>query len=166
MANETLDVDFIEVIDAILGKLRDDLGLNDRSCFLMLDHHTPPPPVPVDLFLTISPDGGQFDAAMLIGGDDQQATIDTGVIVSIHSNVRLDPGGRDQEVLMNADRGLLIMLTRVLKALTGFNPVVRDKYCLREYMPPRGFSQPQRLDGEKRSRLDIHFGVSFDWNLA
>ena len=163
---DRVDVTLEDVLDAFLARLRSELGLNDRTCFLWLQRSGPPPPVPDDVFITVEPDGGTFDAAMITGGGANQVTVETTIGITIHSLVRLDPGGRDAYVLQDSTRGIMPMLTSVLRALVSHDLLVGGNQCLRELLMPTGFERPQRLEGEKRATITVVFNISFDWDMT
>ena len=178
MTTNRIDATPDQLLDAILVRLRTSLGLNERTCFIMLDRgNIAPPPAPDEWFLTVRFDGGNFDTTLLRGGGEHQITVETGVIITIHSTKRLDSGGHDDQILMHRkldgggglveeqSRGLLVLATRVIRALIDFDPTAGtpDTFAVRELMAPRGFSAPRRLDGETRAAMDVIFDLSFDW---
>lgn len=165
---DPVDAKLADVLDAVVLRLRTILVLNERTCFLYLRRAgMPPPAAPDDIFLTVEPDGGQFDEGMLIGGDRAQATVKTGVAITIHSNVMLDAAMHDARVLSHASRGMLIFLDKILDALTGHELLLASgEPCLRELMAPQGWNKPDRPDPtDKRAELTVVFGLEFDWKL-
>jgi hypothetical protein len=165
---DPVDAKLADVLDAVVLRLRTAVVLNERTCFLYIRRPgMPPPAAPDDIFLTVEPDGGQFDAGLLVGGDREQATVKTGVAITIHSNVMLDAAMHDARVLSDSARGMLIFLDRILDALVGHNLLLASgNPCLRELMVPQGWNKPDRPDPtDKRAELTVVFALEFDWNL-
>jgi hypothetical protein len=164
--NTTIDV----VLEAIAARLRSELALSEATCYwLIVDRDEQlPPPTSGATFITISPDGAEFDASLIDGGGVEQVTTTTGVSVAIHSTLQLDRGGRDKEALLNASKGILPIVLKVLKALTDHDLEVNEDgdTCLREPLRPTGYSAPQRMLDDKWTRISVYFAVSFDWDLA
>lgn len=160
-----IDSSYAAVLDAVVKRLRDQLSLNESTCFLSL---TPDVPVKTasDVYLTVSPDGGEFDQAAFDGGGDQQLTAETGVRVTVVSTLKLDRTGHDSELVSNASRGVLAVMHDVLRALTGHDLLidVDGNQALRRLIAPRGFDRPER-DSERLGSISLYFGLSFDLEL-
>lgn len=160
-----IDSNLTAVLDAVIKRLREQLSLSDSTCFLCLSDDVTPKTTS-DVFLTVSPDGGEFDQGHFDGGGDEQLTVEGGVRVTIHSTLKLDRTGHDSELLSNASRGVLSVMHEVLRALTGHDLVIDTdgNTTLRRLIAPRGFERPER-SGERLGRISLYFGLSFDWEL-
>lgn len=159
-----VDVELSDVLDSVADRLRQQLGLSESTCFFSLNPDSPPP-VPTDVYLVISPDGGQFDPSMFEGGGEQQLTVETGALVTIHSTTRLDAGGKDKERLTNTSKGILQMMTKVLRALSGYDLTIDGDTFARTLPSPQGFSKPTK-NKETLGSIGLAFNLSFDWDVS
>jgi hypothetical protein len=155
------------VLAAVAARLRSQLSLTEATCYWMLDREEPTP-TSKNFFVTIHPDGGNFDEALFDGGGENQLTDSTGIVVTIHTHTQLDRGGRDKEALFQPNKGLLPYMKPVLKALAGHDLVINDNgdTCLRELIRPVGYKTPLRSHAERWSRIEIYFALSFDWDMS
>ncbi len=158
------------VLEAVAARLRTELDLNESTCYWMLDREDEdrPPPTGSNFYLTVKPDGGEFDRGLFEGGGPDQLTDSTGVVVTIHTHTQLDRGGRDKQVLLSASAGLLPYLKPVLRALSGHDLILSGSgnTCLRELIRPVGYSAPVRGNKDRWSRMDVYFALSFDWDMS
>lgn len=167
---ERVDTDLISVIEAVVAELRTALGLTARTCFLWIERSDDQfPPIPGSFGVTVSPDSGAFDQELIRGGGEHQFTVETNLLVTVHSSVMLDSGGRDELAIKTADRGVLDAISKIIVALADFDPEVGSPPapCLRELMAPQGFSAPRRGQGEdgRWTQMSVVFPISFDWNI-
>ncbi len=158
------------VLQAVVARLRDQLSLSESTCYWMLDREDEdrPPPTGKNFYLTVRPDGGEFDRGLFEGGGPDQLTDTTGIVVTIHTHTQLDRGGRDKQVLFHATAGLLPYLKPVMKALAGHDLVINGNgdVCLRELIRPVGYSTPTRKQKERWSHTDVYFALTFDWDMS
>lgn len=169
--SERVDTDLISVMEAVAVKLRTAMGLNARTCFVWIERSDGEfPPIPGNFAVTVSPDSGSFDPGLIRGGGEHQFTVETNLLVTVHSSIMLDSGGRDELAIKTADRGVLDAISKIIVALADFDPEVGvpPAPCLRELMAPQGFSAPQRGRGDdgKWTLMSVVFPISFDWKIT
>lgn len=160
-----VDVDLNEVLLSVVTRLKDKLSLNDSTCFYSI---TPDvvPPVPADLFLVITPDGGTFDDGGFEGGGEKQLTCNTGFMVTIKTSMRLDAGSKDKERLTHTSRGMVQMIGRILDAMAGFDLLnAASNTFLRGTLKPQGFGRPEKA-GDTLGSIPLTFDISFDWDVT
>lgn len=160
---------FADMWSAIMNRLQDITGLSADNCFWYLPAargQRAQPPAPSDLFVTVAPDGGNFDASAYHGGGDNQLTVETGFTVSVHRTWHLDAGNVDTHFLMN-DEGIAELLMQIIVGMTGFDPLTGDgHYHVRELIRPTGFTQPWRSDDEHVGGFDVQFELTFDIDMS
>lgn len=168
---ERIETTLVDVLEAVIEKLRYDLALNERTCFLWIDRGDGTlPPIPHNLAVTVEPDAASFPADMWRGGGEHQATVETNVVITVHSLVQLDSGNRDELALLKANRGALDLLGQIVVSLADHDLLVGagNDTCLRELMAPQGFSAPSRTNAEgheRRVQMSIVWPISFDWKI-
>ena len=100
------------VIDAIFLATVDNTYISDNPDSF--------PPSPSDIVYVVSPSPtGTFDAASFAGGGLAHATINTIVLVTIHSIADHDEAGRAQQIFSHPDRGLFNLARPVWWVLSG-----------------------------------------------
>lgn len=158
-----------DVLEAVAARLRARLSLTEATCYWLTDHEDEdrPPPTSKNFYITIKPDGGEFDRGLFEGGGENQLTDSTGIVVTIHTHTQLDRGGRDKQALFHSTSGLLPYVKPVLKALAGHDLVLpTGNRCLRELLRPVGYSTSKRRAKEHWASVDLYFALMFDWDLS
>lgn len=155
------------ILAAIVARLIDEIPdlCNPATCFESLDPWGLPAPNPGNMVFVVAPMSGEFDAAYLEGGGQEQATANTGVTVAIHSPVVLDEPRRDTHFLRNSTHGVLQVARRVLAALTDWTPKSPGGLdeLTRDPLMPAGYVF-QRND-RAMGAMGVQFALSFDWDL-
>lgn len=169
---DVANCDLISVLNAVVARLQSQVTLPDNATFLNNDTcfiwlvDGDPPPAASNVFVTVEPDGASYDESLFIGGGENQVMEETGIAVTIHSSVRLDPGNRDKEFVRHAQYGVLATYKKVLKALSGHNLLVGGAPVLREYLRPQGRGRVTRRGNDRFGEMTAVFSISFDWDLA
>lgn len=156
------------VLEQIVAHLREELKLNDRTCYETLDPLSPRIPKGGEYFVTVSPDDGVFVEGEQVAPN---VTEEWGVIVTAYSRIRLDSTDHDERLLYNARRGLFELKRKILKALVGQDLTYQGKEFLRNLFYAKHSSRPQAVEiaGTKGSGLaliSVVFGVDWDWDLT
>jgi hypothetical protein len=156
-----------DILDAIVRRLIDQIDpLTEKTCFIgILPDGAPYRPAD-NLFVVVSPTGGQFPAEFVDGGGSQQLTENSGVLVTIFSRLMSQRQERDREGLASETRGLLTLKRQILRALTAHDLEWGGQKILRSLLVPSESSpaDPAR-EVDNLVQLSIRFEVSFDWDL-
>ncbi len=151
-----------DVLTVIVAKLRSDLTLNERNCFVTLDAMRPPKiPIGGDFVVTVSPGEGVFEEGEQY---EDNVTEEWTVIVAAHSRVQLDSANHDQKVLQDATRGLLLLKGKVLASLVGADPAIGGDEFARDLIFAQRAERPAVDDNGMQAYISINFGVHFDWS--
>jgi len=166
-----VDVEQVDVFEALVLYLRRALGLNDRQCYETLDPYSPTIPKGGDYWVTVAPGEGQYDVEHQIGGGEDQLTEESVVTVTAYTRIKLDSTDHDENLLRDARRGVFVLKHKILKALVGADIPKGSDTFLRQLLYARHAHAPQILEGSKDNRLrlaciSIDFGVDFDWDLT
>ena len=136
----------------------------DGACFIALDPEKNPGATAGDYFAIVSPEAGNFAAGNLDGGGQFVCTVESGFSVRIYSTAQIDPAKRDALFLTDESRGIFLLATQVLKALTCFDPEINGQFVVRDQILPKSFDvgRPDRGLGW----LELRFQLNFDWDLS
>lgn len=153
------------ILQWVRERLKTALQLSDSQCFFTADSLNPPVAPPADVFLTVSPGGGQFHLPEAAAGNLMERWT---FCVRIFCRVLLDRADHDEKRLFDATRGLLAWKQKVLAALTGLD---NPDWNLRGWIAPAAATAPQWLQGGRNAELNylslaIDFQADFDWNLT
>lgn len=154
------------ILSAIVARLIAQVsGCNAATCYLCLNPDAVPSPNPGDFVYVVAPTGGEFDDALFDGGGQNQATVNAGVIVKIHSPVQLDEARHDAQFLTHSTLGVLEKSRLVMKALAdwspadgGANEITRNPLIPANY----GITHSQRQLGA----VELTFHLTYDWDLS
>lgn len=140
---------------------------NAASCFISIDAD-PDMSADMNLWATVTLMDGNFGDGEFVGGAENTLFEFTGFSVNIFSRVMLDETNRAAEILTNSTLGLLDMKKQVLKALTGYDPIIdtNDNVNLANRVQPLNSPRPEYDKKKKRGVLTIHFGTDIDWDLT
>lgn len=153
------------VLQAIVDRLREQLDLNPSTCFLSIDPE-PCANISHNLFLTVSPDGGQFREGEFAGAGENLVIENTHAVITIFSQIRLDRVEHATSFLTDNARGVLTMKRKVLKALAGHILVDTDGNALLvDYLEPVSAPRPQS-DRAKIGDVQLWFSTNFHWDLS
>lgn len=159
------DTTAADILAWVVDRLQANLSLSGSQCFLTADSMQPPQIPPTDVFLTVSPGGGQFAIDESAAGHlIERWTFRVRVFV----RVAVDRADRDGARLLDAQRGLLTWKQRILRELAGAdNPA----WNLRGWIAPVTASEAQWLRAAKGGEIDfltlaIDFQADFDWDIA
>lgn len=166
---DRFDVEEVAVLQSILARLQMSLGLNDRQCYLVArPQDVPSLPIGGDYFATVATGDGTFPDGEQCPPNCME---ETEVTVSIYTRIKTDSTGHDGYLLIDDARGLISIKKKVLKALVGQDLADADgAKFLRQFMHARRATAPELVAVGKSDipcgRLQITFGVSFDWDLT
>lgn len=139
----------VEAYEAVIELLKGEFALDDSTCMPTATPDPPmvPPSVPkCGFFLTVAPGPMLWDeTGLIVGGGDQQCTIEMGVYVTACTKVWLDRENDDSAMLLDGGRGQLTAISRITKAMvSNADLTLADgETFLREYIKPRGAARPQ-----------------------
>lgn len=161
-----VDTEQADVLDAICAQLITSIpALSTKNTFISI--LPVPPQLPADnLFLTVSPTGGNFPEEFTAGGGQWQCTEDAGVIVAIFSRYQADRPGHERDLLSEFTRGILRMKKLVLKALVGQDPTWNTNFILRNLLAPQTAGAPDYVGDEQLVQVPLKFQTIYDWNLT
>lgn len=159
--------DFTDILEAVKTRLIAEVeGFTESNC-IVSDEDQPAQPLSGNVMSFVSPMGGDFDAEWLAGGAENQCKENTGVLVSVWTQMKLDPKQRIEQVLTNRTRGLILFKKRILKALTGHRLLNSDgNELLTELMAPRNSVHMRRSDDGKSAGFSLSFSTDFLWDLT
>ncbi len=170
-----------DLLKAIEDRLRSNLEyLNAGNCFIT-DEPIPPKSyfTTGKLACTICLLDGTFDGRLWVGGGPAQITEHSDLVVTLLTRSKIDQPPRAEAALLNADFGILTKhKPKLLQALlvddptatpiqpwipvdSAGNQILNDAALL-----PRKSRGPTQLTGGDWLGLELHFGVSIDWNLS
>lgn len=162
-----IDIDQCTVLKTVTDHLRNELRLNERTCFeSLINPRNASPPAGGSIFVTVSPGPGDFPPGEQAPGN---ITEEWSVIVTIWSRIDLDSTGHDEALLRDSVRGLYSLKLQVLKALVGEDLETEDgDTFLRQLLHVTGCSAPAsgNYGGTNMAYLQLQFGISFDWDLT
>lgn len=163
-----IDTNHSLVVERIVERLRDELGLDERRCFETLEPRSPiSVPPGGGYFVTVALGDGRFDEPMQIGGAQHVCYERTSITVTIYARVRLDSGHHAAAQLRDATRGLLTQKHAVLQALVGLDlqdlagdSILGQWIAAIQAWPPR-YDQESGL-----AMLAVAFATDFMWDLT
>lgn len=177
-----VDVDQADVVLSVVEHLRTELGergLNERTCFMVVDAGDPPPHIVAsedNWFVVVSPGPGQFDAGLFFGGGAEQTMEAFTIVCGIYSRILTDEAGHDVEALTRDARGILRLKKWVLEALADTDLQIGGNEFQRETWRPVAAGQPRHVGltapggremegGTTMTQLLLSFQTGFDWDL-
>lgn len=163
-----IPTDQVTVLTAVVGRLIDQVSeFNPANCFLSLETE-PDFRLSHPLCCLVSPMGGQFEHDVFVGGGMDAVIEDSGVIVSVWSNLKRDQRGHAGRVLADQSRGLLILKGRILAALAGHDLADGDgNQLLVNLMAPRQSQHPQTgVQVDQLTGFSLMFATDFEWDLT
>lgn len=165
--HNAIPTDQVTVLLAVVARIRDQVPLlsQENNCFLSMSMD-PIGEQRQDIYATVAPMSGRFDHEMFVGAGDAGACEQTGVIITVFSQMRLDRPSQDLQMLTQESRGLLLLKKQILKALAGHD--LQDSSgnrILRDRIEPLNASHPQRYD-ESEGTFSLSFATNFVWDLS
>jgi len=165
-----------DVMQSVIRRLRQELSLNDRQCFFVLNDQNGMPAIPVGVigdgcYVTVAPGESSIDDGLAVGEPIEQVTEYATVHVTGLTRIHLDSTGHDEKLLLDETRGLLSIKHRILQAMCGQDLTLENgNTFLRELVRPVAIGSPQAgTIGENASLtvgfVTILFSVPFDWDL-
>lgn len=157
------------ILQRVLARLRDQLSLDANQCYLSTTPDAPVIPRGGDYFCVVSAGGGRFFEDEQAAGNCTEASL---FVVTIYSRVALDRTDEDEEMLLEASRGVFAVKRLVLKALVGHDLADgEDDTLLRHWVFARTATAPELLQQAKSPKAllgtcQIEFGAMFDWDLV
>lgn len=163
-----IDTTQIDVLNAILLRLRNQLTLDDRTCFAVARPQDAPNIFPGgNYFLTVAFGDGTFN-------EEEQVTVNcmeaTDFTITAYTRIKTDSTGHDMFLLTDSARGLLSIKKLILKALVGQDLQDDDGFVfLRELIKAIHASSPDIVNlpssGTQAGTIQLIFRCSFDWKL-
>jgi len=157
------DVTQTDVLTAIATKLRSELNLTDRTCFVSLEPYPIAIPKGGDYFVTVAPGDGVFVEGEQYPGN---CTEEWTIIVTAFSRMMLDSTDHDLKVLQETTRGLLILKAKLLEVLVGADPTSGGNTFVRNLIFAQRAERPAAGQDNILAWISLDFGVHFDWNLT
>jgi len=162
---DRIDITQDLVLEAIVGRLRSELGLNERTCWETAFPQDVILPESGDFFVVVSPDSGDFtQGEQQIGNVSEQWDIR----VAVYSRVQLDSADRESEAFRAADRGLFQSLAKVLKTLVGHDLEYNEDHFLRQLLFAKSLGRCESFGPTAKGllmRTSALLGVNFDLEL-
>ena len=167
-----IDIEQAEVLGYLVRHLRRSLRLDERRCFETLSPLLPEgfSPPGGDWFITVAEGGGMFP---LEDQHPQQCMESWSILVTVYTRVKLDRSGHDQQLMVDASRGLLRLKRQVLRAVVGEDlttdeesPDSARSEFLRSHLH---VNHAQRMEYDQAAGigwLTIELGVEYDWDLT
>jgi len=159
-----VDVTQTDVLELVVKHLREQLELNERTCWETIEPLAVQIPRGGPFFVTVAPGEGQFEPGEQA---PRNITEEWSITVTGYTRPKVDSTDHDEKLLRDAARGLLVVKHKILKALVGedIQNKNRDEF-LRQLLYAQHSSRPQ-FDKEKGiGWISIDFGVEFDWDLV
>ena len=164
MAGQRVPTTQVDVLTAIVKQLQTALGLTESACFLSV-HPEAQPTVNQNVWLTVSPEDGQFDDGAWGGGGQAVLIENTWAVITIFSAMRLDRPEHDVAFLTDVVRGVLTVKRKVLKALGTFDPVNSSAdFILCQPMAPTNSPRPLN-DRLRIGDCQLWFSTIFLWDI-
>lgn len=162
------DVTYNEMIEAILRRLRTELGLNERTCYETLHPTAVSIPPGGEFFVSVSPGDGEFPEGHQIGGAENQCTEDGTIVVTMFSRMQLDGADYAPSMLRDESKGLMEIKRLVLKALVGWDATTADDEStfLRQLITVLSSTAPMYDEKNGYGFLSLTFRAGFDWDLS
>ena len=158
----------VDVLEAVISRLISQLTeLKASNCYLSLEPY-PDERITHPLCCIVSPMGGVYDATVFEGAGSNSLIENSGVIVSVWSNLKLDQSGHAERVLNDAARGLIVLKRKILMALTGHDLLDSDgNQILVALMAPRQAEHPQKgVMKDNLTGFSLMFSTDFEWDLS
>lgn len=155
-----------EILQACVDRIIDQVPLaTAANCYLCLDPDSVPPSSGEFIF-AVAPLSGQFEEGMWDGGGLDQATVDSGLIVKIHSPLQLDEPQRDREFLLSNTHSVLKQHRLVIKALCDptWSPMRGEDEIIRDPIIPGAWSITRRDRG--LGAIEQEFRLNFDMDFS
>ncbi len=164
-ANAGFPTDQITVLDAVVARIQSHVPLlkGDNTVFLSLTTD-PIQSERQNIYATVAPMGGQYDEGLFTGIGI--AAEDTGCIVTVFTQMRLDRSDEATKLLTDNQRGLLLIKKQLLACLTNY--MLQDansNNILRRPMRPINAGHPQK-ESEKQGSFSLAFTTDFTWSLG
>jgi hypothetical protein len=167
-----IDVYQDQVLQAVVDHLRDDLGLDENQVYMTIDPLNPIIPKGGDYWLSVSPGDGRFDLALAESTVVDQCYEDSVVSVYGYTRIYLDESNTDQQMLVNATRGILVVKRLILKSMSGVDLSINGQLYGRGLLTPDYATSPDvgKINREGEAALPIgivgiNFKAPFDWDL-
>lgn len=171
-ANAGFPTDQVTVLNAVVALLQASVVMlsGNNTCFLSM-HTDPIESQRQNLYASVAPMSGQYDEGIFAGaarisGQSSGVLEQTGVIVTVFSQMRLDRPDADSKMLTDETRGLLALKRQILSALSGRQLQDADgNNILTTVMRPINASHPGRA-AEETGAFSVAFSTDFVWDLS
>lgn len=156
-----------DVIDSIVLRLREQLGLSEFNCYDVLDPGYVDLPSGGGWFVTVAPGEGDFDQGLQVGGGENEVSEALAVVVTFYVQIQLDQTNMSREVLRGHGRSLYKIKRQILKAMCGVDlqNAAEDTF-LRQLIPVRSASRPAYDITQQLAYMSLTFVAEFDWDLT
>jgi len=166
MAATRVDITQRAALVQLLAHLRTALTLNDRQCFACVN------PLGVEIpstvggnrFVSVSLRDGQFPFEETV---EHQCYEASEVVVTGYVRIAFDNVAREEEFLLNAERGVLAFKEDLIRVLCGVDiDDANGQKFLREWMSPRRATAPDYDHAKKIGWVQLIIPLEFDWDLT
>jgi hypothetical protein len=158
----------VEILESIVGRLRDQVEvLNEATCFVS-DQPTPLKLPSGRIACTVAASNGAFPDDMWTGSGI--LTVSRAIVVTPMVQMRLDRPNRGEAKILS-DAGILQLETAVLKSLLAdsWEPELDGRPLLRDgTLIPRSIQGPASIHVGEAEMIatQITFMATFDWDLS
>lgn len=168
----TNQIKILEMVKSVLITELADSDFTDKTVFLTLD---PDPEASTrdNVFMTISPNDGQFDQGELEGGGQEMCLENSAVIIAVYSKKQLDRIGEHEHILLGEGdgtktRSILDLKRRILQIFTNrmLEDSADDTPILVNHMQPVHATRPQVNRQMNKADLGLIFSTDFVWDLT
>ena len=170
-----------EILARVMDRLASRVPGQSESTVLLCSDAYPNTQPPSDVFLTVTPHGGNFD--LYNGGGHAQVTKFCSFSVTIYTRSLLDRADSEAAALIGTEMGVMSVTEKqVLRALLVdddddigvYDPKALDANgnefrLLRDCLAPASYSAPgaaENAGGITYTRYSLDFTYSFDWDLG
>ena len=156
-----------EILLRLLARLTAQVSeATDDTAIISSNPDELPPNPGGDYFFVLSPPPSWSFTEQYEGGESEQCQTHTTFIVTVWSTIQRDSVGRAKELFTNADRGLFVAATSVLKAFLGHDLQNADgtDEILNDPIHPSNMSW--KRDDRAKASIQIAFDIKFDWDLS
>jgi len=165
--SDVKDTTKVEVLEAVVDKLRADIAyFNESTCFLSV-HPEPPKNAQHNIYATVAPVSGRYVGPALDGGGAATVMYEGACVVTLYSHMKLDRVSHGVSMLTDADRGLLVLQQAVLASLAASQLYDNSgQPLLTQELYPINDSDPRYESVTSKGDVQVMFGIDFNWNVS
>ena len=153
-----------DALQALVAKLRSDLGLSEPRCYFSLSPFVPPKiPRAGDYVIAVSPGASTFP-------EEEQHTAfcieHQFVSTTIYTRVELDPVDKAEQLLLEATRGLYQVKRLVMKSLVGADLLHQGQPFLAQLLRLESAQEPNYDQQKRVAWLELVWRMTFHHDLT